>query len=59
PFLAQTIPLFELKKLSIQKLKFDAPALIDTILCDTKRKALIRANAKTTLNPFWQRSSLI
>lgn len=32
PFLAKTIPLFELKKLSIQKLKFDASALIDTIV---------------------------
>ncbi len=32
PFLANTIPLFELKKLSISKLKFDLPAMIDTLI---------------------------
>ncbi|TAH18604.1 MAG: hypothetical protein EAZ08_11230 [Cytophagales bacterium] len=32
PFLAQTLPLFELKKLSISKLKFEVPALIDTLV---------------------------
>jgi hypothetical protein len=32
PFLAQTLPLFELKKLSISKLKFDFPAILDTIV---------------------------
>ena len=32
PFLANTIPLFELKKLSISKLKFEVPELIDTII---------------------------
>ncbi|MFH1527350.1 MAG: DpnII family type II restriction endonuclease [Bacteroidota bacterium] len=32
PFLANTIPLFELKKLSISKLKFEIPELIDTII---------------------------
>jgi hypothetical protein len=32
PFLANTIPLFELKKLSISKLKFDFPAMIDTLV---------------------------
>jgi len=32
PFLADTIPLFELKKLSISKLKFEIPELIDTII---------------------------
>ena len=32
PFLATTIPLFELKKLSISKLKFEIPELIDTII---------------------------
>ena len=32
PFLASTIPLFELKKLSISKLKFEIPELIDTII---------------------------
>ncbi len=32
PFLANTIPLFELKKLSISKLNFDIPELIDTII---------------------------
>lgn len=32
PFLSQTLPLFELKKLSISKLKFEIPALIDTIV---------------------------
>ncbi len=32
PFLAQTLPLFELKKLSISKLRFEIPALIDTLV---------------------------
>ncbi|WKZ52752.1 MAG: DpnII family type II restriction endonuclease [Anaerolineales bacterium] len=32
PFLASTIPLFELKKLSISKLQFDMPAMIDTLV---------------------------
>ncbi len=32
PFLPNTIPLFELKKLSISKLKFDIPAMIDTLV---------------------------
>jgi hypothetical protein len=32
PFLANTIPLFELKKLSISKLNFEIPELIDTIV---------------------------
>jgi hypothetical protein len=32
PFLANTIPLFELKKLSISKLKFEVPAMIDTLI---------------------------
>jgi DpnII restriction endonuclease len=32
PFLVQTMPLFELKKLSISKLSFDTPSLIDTIV---------------------------
>ena len=32
PFLAHTIPLFELKKLSISKLQFDIPAMIDTVV---------------------------
>ncbi len=32
PFLAQTLPLFELKKLSISKLQFDIPAMIDTLV---------------------------
>lgn len=32
PFLAQTLPLFELKKLSISKLKFEIPALIDSLV---------------------------
>lgn len=31
-FLAQTLPLFELKKLSISKLKFEIPALIDSLV---------------------------
>jgi len=30
--LAQTLPFFELKKLSISKLKFEVPALIDTLV---------------------------
>ncbi len=32
PFIANTIPLFELKKLSISKLKFEIPELIDTLI---------------------------
>jgi len=32
PFLAKTIPLFELKKLSLSKLKFDIPEMIDTLI---------------------------
>ena len=32
PFLSRTIPLFELKKLSISKLKFEIPELIDTLI---------------------------
>lgn len=32
PLLANTIPLFELKKLSISKLQFDIPAMIDTLV---------------------------
>jgi len=32
PFLIDTIPLFELKKLSISKLKFDLPSMIDTLV---------------------------
>lgn len=32
PLLASTIPLFELKKLSISKLQFDIPAMIDTLV---------------------------
>lgn len=32
PFLARTIPLFELKKLSISKLRFEIPEMIDTLI---------------------------
>lgn len=32
PFLASTIPLFELKKLGISKLQFEIPAMIDTLV---------------------------
>jgi hypothetical protein len=32
PFLSSILPLFELKKLSISKLKFELPALIDTLV---------------------------
>lgn len=32
PFLSKAIPLFELKKLSISKLKFEIPAMIDTLI---------------------------
>ena len=32
PFLTSTLPLFELKKLSISKLQFDIPAMIDTLV---------------------------
>lgn len=32
PFLVETIPLFELKKLSISKLKFEIPEMLDTLI---------------------------
>jgi hypothetical protein len=32
PFLANALPLFELKKLSISKLRFEIPAMIDTLI---------------------------
>lgn len=32
PFLARTLPLFEFKKLSISKLKFEIPELVDTLI---------------------------
>ncbi len=32
PFLSRTIPLFELKKLSISKLRFEVPEMIDTLI---------------------------
>jgi hypothetical protein len=32
PFLSRTLPLFEIKKLSISKLKFEIPAMIDTLV---------------------------
>ncbi|MDR3049755.1 MAG: hypothetical protein LBV16_07990 [Elusimicrobiota bacterium] len=32
PFLTKTMPLFELKKLSISKLKFELPEMIDTLI---------------------------
>jgi len=32
PFLSKTIPLFELKKLSMSKLKFEIPEMIDTLI---------------------------
>ncbi len=32
PFLSKTIPLFELKKLSISKLKFEVPEMIDSLI---------------------------
>ena len=32
PFLCETIPLFELKKLSISKLRFEIPEMIDTLV---------------------------
>jgi hypothetical protein len=32
PFLSNAIPLFELKKLSISKLKFEIPAMVDTLI---------------------------
>lgn len=32
PFIAETLPLFELKKLSISKLKFEISALVDTLV---------------------------
>ncbi|MFH1455205.1 MAG: DpnII family type II restriction endonuclease [bacterium] len=32
PFLTKTVPLFELKKISISKLKFELPEMIDTLI---------------------------
>lgn len=32
PFLTKTIPLFELKKISISKLKFELPEMVDTLI---------------------------
>jgi len=46
--LAQTIPLFELKKLSIAKLKFETGALIDTL---TRYKEKGSYSAKRGNNP--------
>jgi len=48
PFLAQTLPLFELKKLSISKLKFEIPALIDTLV---RYKEKGSYSGKTENNP--------
>ena len=48
PFLAQTLPLFELKKLSISKLKFEVPALIDTLV---RYKEKGSYSAKSENNP--------
>jgi len=48
PFLSQTLPLFELKKLSISKLKFEIPAIIDTLV---RYKEKGSYSGKTENNP--------
>lgn len=48
PFLAQTLPLFELKKLSISKLNFEIPAMIDTLV---RYKEKGSYSGKTENNP--------
>lgn len=48
PFLIETFPLFELKKLSLSKLKFEIPEMIDTLI-RYKEKGSYSANA--TNNP--------
>ncbi len=48
PFLSETLPLFELKKLSISKLKFEIPELIDTIVRYKEKGSL---SGKSENNP--------
>ncbi len=47
PFLSETLPLFELKKLSISKLKFELPEMIDTLI-RYKEKGVIPVKKRIT-----------
>lgn len=49
PFLAKTIPLFELKKLSISKLNFDLAAMVDTLI-RYKEKGSYSGNKENNLH---------
>jgi hypothetical protein len=48
PFLSKTLPLFEIKKLSISKLKFEIPVMIDTLV---RYKEKGSYSGKTENNP--------
>lgn len=56
PFLANILPLFELKKLSISKLKFETPAIIDTLI---RYKEKGSYSGKSENNPEYLISSII
>lgn len=56
PFLVNSLPLFELKKLSIDKLKFEPSALIDTIVRYKEKGSL---SGKTENNPEFLLSSIL
>ncbi len=56
PFLVQTLPLFELKKLSIAKLKFEPTALIDTIVRYKEKGSL---SGKYENNPEYLIASML
>jgi len=56
PFLTNTLPLFELKKLSISKLKFETPAIIDTLI---RYKEKGSYSGKSENNPEYLISSII
>jgi len=51
PYLTQTLPLFELKKLSISKLNFEMPAMIDTLV-RYKEKGSQSGKAENNLEKF-------
>lgn len=56
PFLSQTLPLFELKKLSISKLNFDIHGLIDTLV---RYKEKGSYSGKAENNPEFYISSIL
>jgi hypothetical protein len=56
PFLSQTLPLFEIKKLSISKLKFEIPAMIDTLV---RYKEKGSYSAKIENNPEYFLASIL